>query len=310
MTINRSDVPVDAAQPDNPVLTLAVPTFNRRRYLSDLLDDINAQEYDTRRVEILVCDNASDFDVAAVVAASLNNKPYRYSRNERNVGWSLNFIKCIREARGTHVWLVGDDERLLPGAIRRVVEAVDSNSQVGLFVLSAENWDTGLPEQTEFRNYREFIGHSIELDPFYCLAHTLISTNVFRKDHFNLEFARKKIGTDYCQMYGLMASLGDSPVLVFEKAWPLVHVREARAPFAELVTRLVEKQVGYLKYVGRKYRKPKLVRYAAQFLWSARRYAINSRISALTFPIKEAFKRRWPRYFRILKKTLVSLRPK
>lgn len=113
---------------EQPLLTIAIPTFNRSACLKLLLESICSQiAIDiVPRLEVLVFDNCSGDDTPAVVQGFLPGREYlRYIRNEQDIGADKNFIKAFFAARGKYVWIIGDDELLFDGAIRRVLDLCD-----------------------------------------------------------------------------------------------------------------------------------------------------------------------------------------
>jgi len=79
-------------------------------------------------VEVLVCDNASPDGGAteAAIADILSRHPgLRALRNAENVGFDLNYLRLVEEARGEFVWVLGDDDEWLPGSVARVLQELD-----------------------------------------------------------------------------------------------------------------------------------------------------------------------------------------
>lgn len=107
--------------PDRPLLTIAIPTYNRSAFLGQLLGILMPQLKKEPSVELLISDNASPDDTAEVVDRFCGNDPrIRLLRNTVNVGADENFLQCFREARGKYLWLVGDDDILVAGSVEKV----------------------------------------------------------------------------------------------------------------------------------------------------------------------------------------------
>ncbi|QJR15676.1 glycosyltransferase family 2 protein [Usitatibacter palustris] len=108
---------------DAPVLTIAIPTYNRSRYVRRLLASIVAQLAAHRdAVKVLVIDNCSPDDTQAAVAPFLRKGlPLAYVRNETNIGMDGNIRKCFMDADTEYVWIFGDDDVLLEGALGQVL---------------------------------------------------------------------------------------------------------------------------------------------------------------------------------------------
>jgi abequosyltransferase len=114
-----------------PLLTVAIPTWNRAQYLARNLAQLQTETatIPIGMVEILVSDNCSPDETPEVVsAAASKGLPTRYIRNETNLGWALNFAQCFDLARGKYVLLLGDDDLFVDGALRYLVERLAERS--------------------------------------------------------------------------------------------------------------------------------------------------------------------------------------
>lgn len=109
-------------QPERPLLTIAIPTFNRCRYLRQLLATLAPQLHGERRVELIISDNASPDDTPAVITEfHSSGLPLRYIRNIENIGSDRNFLQCYEAARSKYVWIMGDDDVIDPGGVAAVI---------------------------------------------------------------------------------------------------------------------------------------------------------------------------------------------
>jgi abequosyltransferase len=109
-----------------PLLTIAIPTFNRADHLANLLALLQAQLADFPQVELLVSDNASTDSTPEVVAAAQQSfaatgAQLTSQRHDVNTGADANFASCYRRARGHFLWICGDDDLIVPGAIEQVI---------------------------------------------------------------------------------------------------------------------------------------------------------------------------------------------
>jgi len=129
--------PANEQSGDKPLLTLAIPTYNRSRYLRELLSVLHDQVARESRVELIISDNASPDDTPSVVAEFQQlGLPVRYLRNPENIGADGNFLQCFEQARGKYFWLFGDDDVLLPGALRLLVELLAAHTYDLVYVNS------------------------------------------------------------------------------------------------------------------------------------------------------------------------------
>jgi glycosyl transferase family 2 len=141
--------PVNAAA--LPLVTIAVPTYNRARsYLPIALASALAQSYP--RLEILVSDNASTDDTAALLQR-FSDPRLRYVRQPVNIGANANYNYCLHDAHGDYFLLLHDDDtidadfvavcmraanyQVRPGIIRTGVRVIDEHGRTRRETLNA-----------------------------------------------------------------------------------------------------------------------------------------------------------------------------
>jgi abequosyltransferase len=132
--------------PEKPLLTIAIPTYNRSAYLKQLLDVLAPQLAGESRVELLISDNSSPDDTPAVVEAFRSKGlSLVYKRNGTNIGSDANFLQCYNMAQGAYVWIVGDDDVIVPGGLQQVLDVLEKREYDLVFVSSYPFRDVYLP---------------------------------------------------------------------------------------------------------------------------------------------------------------------
>lgn len=122
---------------NSPLLTIAIPTWNRADYLRLALAQIQAQRAALPRgaIELLVCDNCSTDATPEVVAESnRTERPIRSIRHSENIGPDANIAACFKLASGRYVWFLGDDDLPIDGVLAWLVQLL-SASDYGLIYL-------------------------------------------------------------------------------------------------------------------------------------------------------------------------------
>jgi len=119
-----------------PRVTVIIPTFNRAVYLREALESAVTQDFTD--LVVLVADNASDDDTGGVVerAIAAYGQRVRYVCRDTNLGWNKNFNLAFGDIQSEFALLLGDDDRLLDGALTRAVSVLDRAPSAG-FVHSA-----------------------------------------------------------------------------------------------------------------------------------------------------------------------------
>lgn len=110
-----------------PKLTIAIPTYNRCSKLEECVNRV-IEYCRGLDVEIIISDNASTDNTQEIVARIIKENPeIRYYRNSENLGFDGNFFNCFKKAWGEYVWLLSDDDILLPGAIESVLTGLEKD---------------------------------------------------------------------------------------------------------------------------------------------------------------------------------------
>ena len=113
----------------NALVSVCIPTRDRARYLEEALSSVMREELDD--LEVIVCDDASTDDTPAVVAA-LDDGRISYHRHESRVGIARNRNACLELARGRYLAWLDDDDRYLPGGLRRQIGLLEAEPSVAL----------------------------------------------------------------------------------------------------------------------------------------------------------------------------------
>ena len=109
-----------------PLLTIAIPTYNRSELLIELLNCLREQIRGQPGVRLLVSDNASTDGTQKVIEEELlRGTQLDYVRNQNNIGPDANFLQCFERATGKYVWIISDDDLLRPGTVATVVSYLE-----------------------------------------------------------------------------------------------------------------------------------------------------------------------------------------
>jgi glycosyltransferase involved in cell wall biosynthesis len=99
-------------------------------------------------VEVIVVDGASPDSTPEVIGRFAVRWPaLRYYRENENSGVDMDYDKAVGYAKGEYCWLMTDDDVLVPGAVRRVLAALERRPD--LVVVNAEVRNLDLSEKLE-----------------------------------------------------------------------------------------------------------------------------------------------------------------
>ncbi|MEH2475584.1 GT2 family glycosyltransferase [Nitrobacteraceae bacterium AZCC 2161] len=107
-------MPLSNARPEferGPLVTIAIPTFNRASWLRDCV--LSALSQTCQHFELLISDNAST-DETPEVLKEFTDPRIRVVRQKANIGLIPNWNACLACARGDYIVFVSDDDRIQP----------------------------------------------------------------------------------------------------------------------------------------------------------------------------------------------------
>lgn len=90
-----------------PFFSIVIPTYNRSDDLNVAIKSVLRQSFND--YEIIVSDNAST-DNTEKICKSFNDKRIKYHKNMTNIGTCRNIYKVIKLARGSYIFILGDDD--------------------------------------------------------------------------------------------------------------------------------------------------------------------------------------------------------
>jgi glycosyltransferase involved in cell wall biosynthesis len=96
-----------------PLLTVAIPTLRRLGYLQEAVHSALAQDYPS--FEVLVSNDGNDEPIRQYMREMVQHSDrLRYVETPGGLGLSGNWNWCAERAAGSHLVIIGDDDRLLP----------------------------------------------------------------------------------------------------------------------------------------------------------------------------------------------------
>lgn len=121
-----------------PPLALAIPSLNRASMLDAVLREV-VPVCEELEVPIFVSDNHSEdrtSDVCASWAARWAG--FRYQRHPRRVPFGHSLMSAVEMSDAVYTWLAGDDDYLVPGGVRSVLDCLTEHEPDALVVRTIE----------------------------------------------------------------------------------------------------------------------------------------------------------------------------
>ncbi len=215
------------------LLSVCIPTRNRAKYLKELLSSYARQMHEAKltadQVTFYISDNASDDDTPQVCQDFAKKVPgLHYSRNAKNLGGDNNILYVRSMGRGKYIWVIGDDELLADGALINLVSLLRQGDP-GLILAYDRRYDLRLSMPHTFDDFRQFAQECVRTNVHALAEHSLISSNIYRADCYDFDFARETLHTSYPQLYGMVRPLFKKRASVVLPDFPIIIMRDAPA---------------------------------------------------------------------------------
>jgi hypothetical protein len=124
-----------------PLLSICIPTYNRRTYLEGVLAAL-APIRARIDAEIVVSDDASTDDTASFLAAFAAREPQvRMIRQTRRLGGFANTIEVVRAARGRFAVYHGDDDRLAADGLTEALDFLQAHPDHAAVYAPVDSYD-------------------------------------------------------------------------------------------------------------------------------------------------------------------------
>jgi glycosyltransferase involved in cell wall biosynthesis len=111
-----------------PLWSVMIPTFNCAHQAGHALESVLVQAPSQDAMEIIVVDDASSDDIAAVVAGY--GERVRLHRQPANLGVPANLTEAIRLSRGKLIHILHGDDQVRPG-FYKAMEVVFGDAEIG-----------------------------------------------------------------------------------------------------------------------------------------------------------------------------------
>ena len=173
------------------IISFIIPSYQQGAHLKNCLDSIAEQGLPREQYEVLVYDGGSEDDTIELLNKHLL-RPTWVSEPDRGQASAVN--RGLQEAKGEVIAWINSDDYYLPGAIKKVLDFFNNNSEVEILYGDADivNEDAHLlyPYPTEEWNFSHFADFC-----FICQPATFLRASLIKK--FGLLDERLDCAIDY-----------------------------------------------------------------------------------------------------------------
>lgn len=202
-----------------PLLTIAIPTYNRSEYLDvclrRIVEEINyLSEDQCTLVNVYVSNNGSSDNTSDVICKYQRCILSRFEvvNNIENIGPDKNIMQCYSSAKTPYVWVLGDDDVILLGCLRKVLNVLVEKKDIDILYVNGYSYsDSYLDEPIEGRGNSGIVEYIDPLD-FVKRTHimlTFITALIVRSGVCLMPYSQLLDGSNLSQMGWVLALIRD-----------------------------------------------------------------------------------------------------
>jgi len=221
-------------------LTIGIPAYNLERTISKTLDSIIDQIKTSYDIEILISDNCSTDDTAKLVKQYQKKHPklISYYKQTENIGYSGNLAAVFDKAKGTYVWLCGDDAFMdggLESFYKLIKDIESSKKQLPATILTkAVSTNDIVVDSPQITYQEEVSGNNFYYKDIYELRSKervsiviacFLSVTIIKKDEWDRVLENIDLEGDYPHTEAVWRISQDKPIAVIDKF--LIYAQEA-----------------------------------------------------------------------------------
>lgn len=119
-----------------PKVSIYIPAYKAARYIADAVNSVLDQDFED--LEVCIANDGSPDNTMEVLETHYADNPRVRWVSNRNGGIGCGSNAAIRLARGMYIGQLDSDDRLKPGAVRRLAGYLDENPAIGCVYSSCE----------------------------------------------------------------------------------------------------------------------------------------------------------------------------
>ena len=114
---------------EQKILSVIIVTWNTGKLVKECIDSIYSLPEYSDSIEIILIDNDSSDGTDVIIKD--NFKDVVYIRNDENVGYAPAVNQGIKKSNAKYILLLGSDTVLKPGSLKKSIDYLDGNEDVG-----------------------------------------------------------------------------------------------------------------------------------------------------------------------------------
>jgi glycosyltransferase involved in cell wall biosynthesis len=124
----------------NPLLSICIPVFNRKKNLTYLLDTVDF----VNGIEVIVVDDGSNDGIEKIFQNHEYNFSIKFYKSKVNRGRSASLADAIKYSKGRFIIIMDSDDYFLPGALSLIISSINEHQNQKCFVFGIQLLQHGI----------------------------------------------------------------------------------------------------------------------------------------------------------------------
>lgn len=115
-----------------PLVSIAIATFNHKKFISKAISSALAQDY--ANIEIVISDDCSNDETIEVINQYIKEYPdkIKLTRSKQNIGAAGNWYNCFKACSGKYVLALAGDDELMPSIVQKLVQIMAADPYIAI----------------------------------------------------------------------------------------------------------------------------------------------------------------------------------
>ena len=120
------------------LLSICIPNYNKPELLRNCLESIYQSKLNSNmEFEVCISDNSSIQKIDQVVKDYERKLNVKFNSNKTNIGVGANILKSVSMASGKFIWIIGNDDIVLPQTISKLSKLLSQDEHIDFFFVNS-----------------------------------------------------------------------------------------------------------------------------------------------------------------------------
>ena len=148
------------------LLSICIPNYNKPELLRNCLESIYQSKLNSNmEFEVCISDNSSIQKIDQVVKDYERKLNVKFNSNKTNIGVGANILKSVSMASGKFIWIIGNDDIVLPQTISKLSKLLSQDEHIDFFFVNSFDVHSNLILDKDMKFNLKILKKILKKDP-------------------------------------------------------------------------------------------------------------------------------------------------